>query len=74
MHDLYGELVETVRYEKWSDRRGFQFPSRITVTEGDGMKARLDITSARIGMDDEHVRASSPSRSSDLHHLAAGGV
>jgi glyoxylase-like metal-dependent hydrolase (beta-lactamase superfamily II) len=58
VHDLYGDLVETVTYERWSDRGGVRFPARITVQEGDRMKATLDVTSVRAGAEDDLLRQS----------------
>jgi len=57
-HDLYGDLVETVTYERWSDRGGVRFPARITVQEGDRMKVTLDVTSVRAGAEDDLLRQS----------------
>ena len=56
VHDLYGDLVETVTYENWQERGGIDFPSRITVAEGKRVKAILDVTGLRQGADDEMLR------------------
>lgn len=53
VHDLYGDLVETVTYERWADRGGVRFPSRITVQEGDRRKATLEISDVRTEAHDD---------------------
>lgn len=64
VHDLYGDLVESVTYERWSDRGGVRFPARITVHEGDRMKAALDVTTVRPGAEDDLLRQSRASKRS----------